>query len=202
MQLILIRHAETGWNVDGRLQGRQDPPLTLKGRGEAARWRLPTGLTPVKWFTSPLRRTRETALQMGINAEIEPVLTEMDWGQWEGLTLDGLRNRYGTAFRENEDRGLDFRPPGGESPRMVQTRMLPWLLSLGESGANVGAITHKGVIRAIIALAARWDMMGVPPTQVASGTAQAVRIARSGGLTLEATDIDLSPDEVFDGRAC
>ncbi len=49
----------------------------------------------------------------------------MDWGDWEGATLDALRAEHGAAFVDNADRGLDFQPPAGESPRMVQARLQP-----------------------------------------------------------------------------
>ena len=69
-------------------------------------------------------------------------------------------------MRENEDRGLDFTPPRGESPRDVQTRLAPWLREVGRAKTPTVAVTHKGVIRAVFALALGWDMIGRPPVRL------------------------------------
>ena len=78
--------------------------------------------------TSPLRRCVETAALLGApDAAREPRIIEMDWGDWQGESFAALRERLGEEMRENEARGLDFRPPGGESPRLVLARLKPWL---------------------------------------------------------------------------
>jgi probable phosphoglycerate mutase len=70
-------------------------------------------------------------------------------------------------MRNNERRGLDFCPPGGESPRLVQARLQPWLCALGQAGENTTAIVHKGIIRCVYALACNWDMRGESPVDLA-----------------------------------
>lgn len=192
MRLILIRHAETEWNAAGRIQGRSDTSISERGRRDAESWRLPPGLSPARWVTSPLRRARETADVLGVDAAVEPLLAEMDWGDWEGESLSDLRNRLGDEMAANEGHGLDFQPPGGESPRMVQERVSPWLTALAGCSEDTGAITHKGVIRAIVALAAQWNMIGKPPARVSSGTAQIIGISHGGVLRLEAADVMLA----------
>src|SRR3546814_19659201 len=62
--------------------------------------------------------------------------------------------------------GLDLRPPGGESPRQVQDRLKPWLAERSSCGRDTIAVTHKGVIRALYALACGWDMTGPPPDKL------------------------------------
>jgi broad specificity phosphatase PhoE len=118
--LALIRHMPTEWNAAGVLQGRSDLPLALD---PAPDWRLPRELEGFAWLTSPLRRAVETARRLGIcEAAVEPRLTEMAWGEWQGASLAALRARLGAAMALAEAAGLDFRPPGGESPREVQVR--------------------------------------------------------------------------------
>src|SRR3546814_19841125 len=73
----------------------------------------------------------------------------------------------------NEARGLDFRPPGGESPRDVQDRLRPLLAELADAGEDVVAVSHKGVLRALYALASGWDMRGKPAPQMADACPQA-----------------------------
>ena len=165
--LALIRHGRTVWNESGRVQGRSDTPLSEAGRADVSRWILPSEVDNFDWMTSPLRRAVETAQLLGVsNAATEPRLAEMHWGDWEGMTLGELRGRYGDEMIQNEARGLDFCAPGGESPREVQFRLSAWLTEISARGRPVAAVTHKGVIRAILALATGWDMTGPPPMRL------------------------------------
>ena len=82
----------------------------------------------------------------------------MDWGDWEGARLADLRAADPPGMAANEARGLDFRPAGGESPRELQERLRPWLADCAAAGAASLAVCHKGVIRALFALATGWDM--------------------------------------------
>ncbi|HYM32471.1 MAG TPA: histidine phosphatase family protein [Candidatus Cybelea sp.] len=165
--LALIRHGPTAWNTEGRLQGRADIPLSPDGEAALAGRRLPPPFSGMAAYSSPLVRARRTAALLGIRAvTIEPRLTELDWGEFEGRTVDDLRARYGAGMAANEARGLDFRPPGGESPRDMQKRIRPFLNDLAESRRSAIAVTHKGMIRAILALATGWDMMGRQPVKL------------------------------------
>ena len=158
-RLALLRHAETAWSVEGRIQGRSDPPL-LPG----ASIRLPETCRGMRIVTSPLSRCVQTAALLGApDAPREPRLAEMHWGAWEGRRLQDLRNELGAAMRENEARGLDFRPEGGESPREVLARISSWLAELQD---DTFAITHRGVIRVILATATGWDLRGKPPAKL------------------------------------
>lgn len=96
----------------------------------------------------------------------EPRIAEMDWGSWEGRVLAELRIQLGTAMRENEARGLDFTPPGGESPMLLASRVKSWLCEVALEGVPTLAITHRGVIRAIFAAACGWDLRGKPPAKL------------------------------------
>lgn len=166
MKLALLRHGLTDWNLEKRIQGRTDLPLAAAGRRQLRRLRLPAALERVDWYCSPLARARESAAILGIDEiAVEAALTEMSWGDWEGKVLKPLRRELGSAMRDNEARGLDFRPPGGESPREVQARLLPWLRRLGARGRDSGAVVHKGIIRCVFALASGWDMRGECPLE-------------------------------------
>ena len=195
-RLVLIRHAATAWNAAHRVQGRADVPLSAEGRAEAARWRLPADLAraDARWVTSPLGRARETAALMGArHAAVEPRLIEMDWGDWEGARLADLRARHGASMTANEARGLDFRPEGGESPREVQARLVPWLVEMATRGGVVVAVTHKGVIRALLARATGWDMIGRAPSRIERGRAHLLDLADGGGLAVAQLDLALAP---------
>ncbi len=165
--LALLRHGETIWTHDKRVQGRTDVPLSHGGRAALAARRLPQPWADAAVVTSPLVRCRQTADALGLTpAAVEPRLIEMDWGDWEGRRLADLRAELGAVMADNEDRGLDFQPPQGESPRMVLARIRPWLAQCARSESATLAVTHRGVIRVIFALATGWDMLGRPPAKL------------------------------------
>lgn len=165
--VAFIRHGATQWNSDGRMQGHADLPLAQEGRNALQALRVPAIVRGSRWHASPLLRAIESARILGTGAfAIEPRLIEMHWGEWQGETLADLRARFGDAMRENEARGLHFRPPGGESPADVQARLKSWFRDIADPGRPVTALTHKGVIRAALALAYDWDMQGKPPIKL------------------------------------
>jgi broad specificity phosphatase PhoE len=169
---LVIRHAATDWNEAGLIQGRVDRPLSGKGLAEAARWRVPFGWCGARCFVSPLQRTVQTARLMGLQATPESRLIEMAWGDWEGRRLADLRVED-PSFASEEARGLDLHPPGGESPRDVQRRLRAFLADLQEPAILV---THKGVLRALLALAVGWDMREKAPCKLLAAHAHQFRI--------------------------
>lgn len=117
--------------------------------------------------TSPLARCVQTAALIGAPEAVrEPRLIEMDWGDWQGKTMKELRDSLGQSMLDNEARGLDFRPANGESPREVTIRVKSWLREVAAAGVPTLAVTHRGVIRAILAEASGWDMRGKPPARL------------------------------------
>jgi broad specificity phosphatase PhoE len=180
-RLWLLRHARTAWNAERRLQGRTDVPLDEVGRASLAGRRLPDGLATAQVDVSPLLRAQQTATLVGVHhGRTQPMLVEMNWGEWEGQTVTQLRKRLGERMRANEDRGLDFQPPNGESPRQVQHRLRPWLAEVANADADRVAVTHKGVIRAILALAYEWDMLGRAPARLDYTCLQGFEVTDTG----------------------
>jgi probable phosphoglycerate mutase len=167
-RLLLIRHGRTAWNAQKRLQGRTDIPLSDEGRAEVRRWRVPEEFRRFDRVCSPLGRARETARLLGGASRIEPALIEMSWGAWEGQCFAALQEQLGNDMRRNQARGLDFRPEQGESPREVQARLAPFLRGLRRSTL---AVSHKGIVQAIHALATGWRMIGKPPHKLRDGAA-------------------------------
>ncbi len=193
IRLALLRHAPTGWNETGRVQGGSDIPLSEAGRAAVRGWILPAPIDGWRRIASPLARARETAalLRPAHEAAVEPRLAEMGWGEWEGRTLADLRAELGDEMIRREVAGLDFRAPGGESPREVQTRVKPWLAELAEAGADTLAITHKGVVRAIYALATGWDMTAREPDRFHYPALHIFRVGRDGAIVLKRFNIPL-----------
>ena len=183
MKLVLLRHAVTDWNLEKRVQGRIDQPLSATGRQQFENLTLPSVVRAYRWYCSPLRRATETAELLGLaDIEIEALLIEMSWGDWEGEILKPLRKRLGDEMRDNERRGLDFCPPGGESPRQVQDRLQNWLSCIAVSGQDTAAIVHKGIIRCVYALAFNWDMCGESPVDFSWDCLHQFELSESGNL--------------------
>ncbi|HXP74782.1 MAG TPA: histidine phosphatase family protein [Stellaceae bacterium] len=178
--LALLRHGPTAWTREHRLQGRFDVPLHAAGRAMVGNWRLPSELRALRWLTSPLARCIETAALLDLDAEVEPRLIEMDWGRWEGRTVAELRAEPGGEMAAMEARGLDLQPPGGESPRAVQRRLAPLLSEIAAKGTPTGCVTHKGIIRAILALAAGWTMVDPEPARLDWAAVHVFRLAPGG----------------------
>jgi broad specificity phosphatase PhoE len=181
--LALVRHGETPWSADGRIQGRSDVPLSDAGRAALRALELPARCHGMRIVSSPLARCVETAALLGApQAQREPRLAEMSWGAWEGRRLAELRAELGAAMAENEARGWDFRPERGESPREVLERVRSWIAELAEPTL---AVTHRGVIRAIFAAAVGWDLRGKPPARLDWGAVHFFRVGPDGAARVE-----------------
>ena len=164
-RLFLVRHGETDWNREGRLQGGKDIPLNALGRmqAEEAARRL-KALTPdyatVDYVCSPMERARETMTilrrELGLPSDgfrIDDRLRELTFGDWEGITWREIRKSANASERERaQARERDkwgFVPPGGESYRMLAERIRPVLEGLAPDTVMV---SHGGVARAVLAL--------------------------------------------------
>ena len=192
--LALIRHGTTEWNTDGRIQGSTDIPLSEIGRAEVRSWKVPAEFRDFVWISSPLARARQTAALLGADSvAIEPRIREMDWDQWEGLTLADLRKNFAAELAAKEARGVDFRAPGGESPRQVMARIELWLADIAEAGKPTVAVTHKGVVRAALALATGWDMVDKWPVEIDWSSVHLFAVDGGGRLTAERLNIAMAP---------
>ena len=139
--LLLVRHGETDWNAEGRLQGQTDRPLSDYGRRQArelAEELADEGLEAI--YSSDLARAHETAAivgeRLGLAVGLDPDLREKDWGSWEGLTS------------VERDR-VEF---VGESTEAHQERMLQALRRISERHPGDGrvlVVTHGGSMRRV-----------------------------------------------------
>lgn len=156
-RLYLMRHGETAWSLSGQHTGRTDVPLTKQGEQEARK--LSKRLRAVQFsrvFTSPLQRARRTCELAGLDkvAEIEPDLTEWDYGDYEGQnSLDTRKNRpEWNLFRDGG--------PRGETPTQVSDRVDRLITRFRGLRGNIAIFSHGQVERV---LAARW--IGLPVGQ-------------------------------------
>ena len=179
--LYVIRHGETNWNAEGRLQGQRDIALNACGRdqarrnGEALASHLAAeGLDPatLSYVASPLGRTRETMEILRQTLALPPDryglderLKEVSFGDFEGLTLAELATRDPAGFEAREADRWGFVPQGGESYAMLADRIAPLLEAL--AGPAV-VVAHGGVLRALYHLLlghSTKDVMTMPVRQ-------------------------------------
>jgi len=190
--LATLRHAETEWSREKRIQGRTDIPLSAEGRAALRRRALPALCADMRAVTSPLARCIETATLLGhAQAAREPRIAEMHWGAWEGRRLAELRAALGAEMQANEARGMDFTPEGGESPRAVLARLQPWLAELAARAQPTLAFTHRGVIRVLLAQACGWDMLGRPPAKLDWGAVHVFRLDAQGRPSIHLLNLPL-----------
>lgn len=197
MPLIgFIRHAPTTWNEAGLIQGHTDTPLSEAGRAQLATWAPPAQLLAAEWVCSPLQRCRDTARHLaGRSVATDDLLKEMFWGDWQGETLPGLRQRLGEEMTRREALGWDFRPPNGESPRDVAVRLKAFLSKVAEREQPTVAVTHRGVIRAAFALATGWNFLGKPPFKMKREAVQLFWLSADGSLEVRAANVPLLAEE-------
>jgi len=164
--IALLRHAETAAQYSGCLIGSTDLPLAPEGRWKASLLapRL-AGERPSRLYCSPLLRARETAERVGESLGMTPVidldLREIDFGRWEGMTFDTIRASDPDAVARWARLEPDFAFPGGESVEIFLARIRRVAKRLAEcEGPSVLAVTHAGVIRAMIC-----HLLGLSPRQ-------------------------------------
>ncbi|UWQ46230.1 histidine phosphatase family protein [Leisingera aquaemixtae] len=164
IRLALLRHGHTAWNRAGRIQGRSDIPLDAQAREDLSGYALPAPWDAAELWSSPLVRAAETAeLVAGRPPRTALELTEMNWGGWEGLYGLDLKADPASGFRDIEDWGWHYRPPGGESPAEVWVRIAPWLHGLTRDAV---AVCHIGIMRMILARAHDWNFDGPAPFRI------------------------------------
>lgn len=133
--IYLARHGQTEWNRERRMQGRRESPLTPLGRSQAAAMaeRLAELVAanpaePWRLISSPLGRARETAefvaARLGLAIEVDARLTEIAFGEWEGLVRDDVAPGHPELFASRE---WLVSPPGGETFEDVHARVMDWL---------------------------------------------------------------------------
>lgn len=161
-RIYYVRHGETDWNVEWRLQGARDIALNENGRRQAvrsgeilrdlfARDGLPA--ENLDYVSSPLGRARITMeLMRGplkLPAEgyrVERNLTEISFGEWEGFTLEELAERDSESVLRRDKDKWNFLPPGGESYQQVMARMAGWHATLAR---DTVVVAHGGTARAL-----------------------------------------------------
>jgi probable phosphoglycerate mutase len=165
--LYLVRHGESAWNAEARLQGQGDPALSALGREQAVKLAsVVAQLGADHAIVSDLTRATETAELAGYPAaEIDPRWRERDLGVWETQLEAEVSDAEMTAFRDNR-----FVPEGGEAWPEFEARVGGAVDDLAQRGGSWVVFTHGGCVRAAIAHITRADPLTIAGPSNASLT--------------------------------
>lgn len=191
--IYYIRHGETAWNAEGRLQGSLDIPLNDLGRTQAvaaaailanllARDRRE--VSSMAFVASPLLRARATmellrqalSLSPGDYA-IDVRLREIGYGQWEGLTLPQIELQDPTSYAARKQDKWETAAPSGESYANVTRRVREWFNSVS---ADTVTVAHGGTMRALMVAVGLASPLAAAETPIGQGV---VYVFNKDGLT-------------------
>lgn len=173
-RLFLVRHGQSTWNAERRLQGQADPPLTEAGEAQAVAARATlAGLPARRVVCSDLQRASRSAFLMGYpDAVPDPRWREIDVGDWSGRSIDALRSEDRQAWRGW--RAGKVTPPGGESWAGFRARLGVALDEFGQED-DVLVVTHGGVIRAALSI-----VLGLAPDRLAPVPPGSLTVVETG----------------------
>lgn len=155
-KVILIRHGQTVWNLEMKYQGHTDIELTARGLRQAslvAERLKEYEISAV--YSSDLTRATKTAEyianQYGLPVNISQDFRELCFGEWEGLTYDGIQERWSGTMKELFQHPADIRIPGGETFQELQERATHGLSQVikQHAGQTVAIVSHGGTIRTL-----------------------------------------------------
>jgi broad specificity phosphatase PhoE len=160
--LYMLRHGETAWNTERRMQGTKNSALTERGRaqavamGRALKAELAREPGPTLFLRSPLGRTCETALIVGRELGLDPAewrddprLAELSYGDWEGFTWKEIEAHHPNALSEWRADPHGFCPPGGESHFELRRRSAAVLADIIAANTRTVVVSH-GVSGAVL----------------------------------------------------
>lgn len=165
VRLFLVRHGVTEWNQVLRFQGHTDIPLSPQGREQAgALGRRLAGEKIAAVYASDLLRARETAeiiaAYHGLAVITDPALREINFGVWEGLTLDEIKARYKAELQQWWTEPTRYRAPGGETLSEMAERVIRSVQAIvaRHNGEQVVVVCHGGPVRCLLATVLGLDL--------------------------------------------
>ena len=152
MKLYIIRHGQTDWNVEGKIQGRQDIPLNAAGRSQAEMLAKGMEKRPVTAiYSSPQIRAMETAETLaraqGVTVIPVPELAEIGYGDWEGRTASDILAKERKLYEEWWQHPATVAPPGGETLNQVDERCRQaWDMIRSGMKGDTAVVAHGGTL--------------------------------------------------------
>jgi 2,3-bisphosphoglycerate-dependent phosphoglycerate mutase len=153
---LLLRHGETLWNREGRLQGWRDSRLSAAGLAQVEALATRVSAEQIDLVVaSDLGRARATAVpiaaRLGVQLVLDTGLRERCYGLLEGMTWSEVEQAYPEIYRRLAVRDVDYVVPGGESAAQFRARIVDTVQRLAReySGASIAIVTHGGVLGVI-----------------------------------------------------
>jgi broad specificity phosphatase PhoE len=189
--VYIVRHGQTAWNAEFRLQGQADTDLNALGRGQATGnghrlAELVKNPENFDFVASPMKRTRETMQRIRVAMKLDPDayrtdprLVEVNFGDWQGFTFPELETRYPGASRTRALDKWNFQPPGegAESYQMLLERVRPCFDAIDRQTI---CVTHGGVMRTLFRF-----VLGVAEDEAANLEIPQNRLLKLEGKSLE-----------------
>ncbi|MBI2317707.1 MAG: histidine phosphatase family protein [Betaproteobacteria bacterium] len=152
-KVLLIRHGETVWNLEGRIQGSLDSPLTALGRAQAEALGAQLAREALDALhASDLGRTRQTtdpiSSATGLAAVFDSAWRERNYGDWEGRVYAEIKRDFPEEYERILHRDEHAAAPNGESAAQFQKRIVAALtrLARAKNGRRIAVVTHGGVL--------------------------------------------------------
>ena len=190
-RLIVVRHGETAWNVDTRIQGHLDIPLNATGLWQARQLGdALAGEAISAIYTSDLLRARRTAQAVadatGAALVDEPGLRERAFGSFQGRTFAEVEAEHPEQARRWRQRDPDYAPDGGESLRVLRERVIDTThrLAARHPGGLVLLVTHGGVLDVLYRAATRQDIQAPRTWQLGNAAINRLLWTHGHGLSL------------------
>ena len=210
-RILAIRHGETAWNVDARMQGQLDIPLNDTGRWQAHRLALAVSDEDIAAvYASDLLRAFQTAQAVAKGCG-RPIVTdiglrERGFGVFEGFTFNEIEARWPQQSERWRRRDPDFAPDGGESLRDFYARSLEATtrLAAAHPGETIALVAHGGVMDCLYRAASRLDLQAPRSWQLLNASVNRLLLTESGLTLVGWNDTyhleDSSLDESGDGE--
>jgi 2,3-bisphosphoglycerate-dependent phosphoglycerate mutase len=202
-RVVAVRHGETAWNVQTRIQGQID--IDLNARGQQQALRLARALAHERFdavYASDLRRAADTARpfaeQAGLPLHTDVSLRERGFGEFEGLTWAEVEQHHPEASRRWRERDAGFGPPGGETLAAFYARAVDALAAIAarHRGQHIAIVTHGGVLDVLYRAASRialdaprtWQLGNAAINRVLHGERGFTLVGWNDGFHLEGDD--------------
>jgi probable phosphoglycerate mutase len=208
-RILAVRHGETAWNVDTRIQGHLDVPLNDTGRWQAQRMGAALAdETLDAIYASDLSRAHETALALshtvGVAVQTEPGLRERHFGEFQGLTFNEIEQRWPESALRWRRRDPSFGPAGGETLTGFYARVVETATTLAERhrGQTIALVAHGGVLDCLYRAASRVDLQAPRTWQLGNASINRLLFTGEGFILVGWADtqhLAASRDETSDG---
>ena len=210
-RVLAIRHGETAWNVDTRIQGQLDIPLNETGRWQAHRLALAMAEESIDaLYSSDLLRALQTAQAVssgcGLNIVTDAGLRERGFGEFEGLTFKEIEQRWPEQSERWRKRDPTFGPLGGEALADFYARSITTVTQLASAhpGQTIAVVAHGGVMDCLYRAATRLGLQAPRSWQLGNASINRLLYTPQGFTLVGWSDTyhleDASLDESTDGE--